>query len=260
MKSFGQKLSGSVAACIMLVALASMAWAQLATPPLTGRVVDAADLIDAAQETALTERLAAHEAATGEQIVVATLPSLEGDALEDVSLRFARDWGIGQADFNNGALLLVAQAERKIRIEVGYGLEGRLTDIQSGLIIRETMVPRFRAADFAGGIIAGTDAILSVLGGTRLQTEPSVTFDEVGIDPGSLLFFLMTGLFFVGPAIASLFRPPLTDEQKKRRKRRRRTGWMIGGGGLGGRGGGFGGGGFSGGGGGFGGGGASGGW
>ncbi len=255
-------LAKPFAVCILLIALAGVSLAQLATPELTGRVVDNAGLLDAAQETALTDRLGAHETATGEQIVVVTLPSLEGDVLENVSLRLAREWGIGQADFNNGALLLVAQAERKIRIEVGYGLEGRLTDIQSGLIIRETIVPRFRGGDFAGGITAGVEAILGVLGGTPLRTEPSVGFDEIGVDPGSLIFFLMIALFFFGPSIAALFRPPLTEEQKKKqRKRRRRNGWLIGSGGFGGRSsGGFGGGGFSGGGGGFGGGGASGGW
>ncbi len=258
MTRFPVKFLSAIAIATLAIGLA---WAQLATPPLTGRVVDNAGLLDAAQENVLTDRLAAHEASTGEQVVVVTLPSLEGDVLEDVSLRLARDWGIGQADFDNGALLLVAQAERQIRIEVGYGLEGRLTDIQSGLIIRETMVPRFRTGDFAGGISAGVDAVLGVLGGTRLNPAPSVSFDEVGIDPGSLIFFLLFGLFFVGPSIASLFRPPLTQEQKKKQRRRRRgRGWLIGGAGLGGRGGGFGGGGFSGGGGGFGGGGASGGW
>ncbi len=255
-------LAKSIAVCMLLIALVGVAFAQLATPELTGRVVDNAELLDSAQEAALIDRLAAHETATGEQIVVVTLPSLEGDALEDVSLRFAREWGIGQADFNNGALLLVAQGERKIRIEVGYGLEGRLTDIQSGLVIRETMVPRFRTGDFAGGITAGVEAMLGVLGGKPLETAPSGTFDELKVDPTSIIFFLIICLFFVGPVIASLFRPPLTEEQKKKqRKRRRRSGWLIGGSGMGGRSsGGFGGGGFSGGGGGFGGGGASGGW
>ncbi|MDQ8728117.1 TPM domain-containing protein [Bradyrhizobium sp. LHD-71] len=149
----------------VMVALAAVAAHALTFPPLTGRVVDDAGILDAQTKQALTDKLAAVEAKTGQQIVVVTLKSLEGTSIEDYGYQLGRAWGIGQKDKNNGALLIVAPNERKVRIEVGYGLEGTLTDAISQLIIQNGILPRFRAGDFAGGITRGVDDMVQVASG-----------------------------------------------------------------------------------------------
>ncbi|MFG1348739.1 TPM domain-containing protein [Xanthobacter autotrophicus] len=149
---------------IALVLLAGApAWAELTFPALTGRVVDAAHVLDAGTLAALDARLAAQEAKATDQVVVATVPSLQGTSVEDYANRLFRFWQIGQAKKNNGVLLLVAPTDRKVRIEVGYGLEGILTDAVASTIIRNAIVPAFKAGDMAGGIVKGTDAILEIL-------------------------------------------------------------------------------------------------
>ncbi|MCG5236198.1 TPM domain-containing protein [Xanthobacter oligotrophicus] len=137
--------------------------AELTFPPLTGRVVDAAHVLDAGTLATLDAKLAAQEAKATDQVVVATVPSLQGTSVEDYANRLFRFWQIGQAKKNNGVLLLVAPTDRKVRIEVGYGLEGILTDAVSSTIIRNAIVPAFKAGDMAGGIVKGTDAILEIL-------------------------------------------------------------------------------------------------
>jgi uncharacterized protein len=134
-------------------------------PTLTGRVVDEAGILDQATQTALTDKLAALEAKTTDQLVVVTLKSLQGTSIEDFGVQLGRRWQIGQKDKNNGVLLIVAPNERKVRIEVGYGLEGTLTDAVSRLIIENAIIPRFRANDFPGGINRGVDDIIQVLTG-----------------------------------------------------------------------------------------------
>ena len=139
--------------------------AALDFPLLGGRVVDQAGILDQATRAALTEKLAALEAKTTDQLVVVTLKSLQGTSIEEFGVALGRRWQVGQKDKNNGALLIVAPNERKVRIEVGYGLEGALTDAVTRLIIENAIVPRFRAGDFAGGITRGVDDIVSVLTG-----------------------------------------------------------------------------------------------
>jgi uncharacterized protein len=134
-------------------------------PALSGRVVDEANILDSQTRAALTEKLAALEAKTTDQLVVVTLKSLQGTSIEDFGVQLGRHWQIGQKDKNNGVLLIVAPNERKVRLEVGYGLEGALTDAVSRLIIENAITPRFRTGDFAGGITRGVDDITSVLSG-----------------------------------------------------------------------------------------------
>jgi uncharacterized protein len=141
----------------------------LELPALSGRVVDEAGILDPATRAALTDKLAALEAKTSDQLVVVTLKSLQGTAIEDFGVQLGRNWRIGQKDKNNGVLLIVAPNERKVRIEVGYGLEGELTDAVSRLIIENAIVPRFRANDYAGGINRGVDDIISVLTGDAAE-------------------------------------------------------------------------------------------
>ena len=159
-------LAGTGAGCLMLLALVLTAGAQsLKFPELSGRVVDQANILDASTKAALTEKLRALEERTTNQLVVVTLASLQGTSIEDYGYQLGRQWHIGQKDKNNGALLIVAPNERKVRIEVGYGLEGSLTDAVTKLIIENSILPRFRANDFAGGITRGTDDIVAVLSG-----------------------------------------------------------------------------------------------
>lgn len=261
--------------------------AQPQFPELTGRVVDNADILSPEAEAALTAKLEALETQSQRQLVVATVPDLQGYDISDYGYQLGRAWGLGDATRNDGALLLVAPNERKVRIEVGYGLEGYLTDALSALIIQNAILPEFREGDFAGGIAAGTDAII-----TQLQLPPEEAAQvaaaasearqsDGGFPIGVLIWLAFMFFFFILPLLAG---------RRRRRKYRSKgdgpwgsrgrgvgdtardiilwevgsailRGAMSGGDSDGWGGGGFGGGGgFSGGGGSFGGGGASGGW
>lgn len=240
---------------VLLLACTLNAHAQPAFPELSGRVVDRGELLDSQAESRLTQMLAAHEQASTEQVVVVTLPDLQGYAIEEYGYQLGRHWGIGQQGEDNGALLIVALEEREIRIEVGYGLEGRLTDAQSSAIISQIISPAFRQGEFARGIVEGAQAIIQVLGGQPLEARAApANAGERQEGPMSLLFFVM---FIIVMGIV---------RGGGRGGRGGRGGLLAGAllgaalGGRGGSGGGFGGGGFGGGGGGFGGGGASGGW
>jgi uncharacterized protein len=164
--------------------------AALDVPPLTGRIVDAAHLLPTDLAVSLSAELAAHEARTGNQVALLTLPSLEGEPLEEFSHRVATTWKLGQKGTDNGVLVLVVPGDRKVRIEVGYGLEGTLTDAKSSRIIREEMAPRFRDGDFAGGIAAGLRAVLGTIEGT--YTPPARKRGTAGSTVGG-----SWGIFFV---------------------------------------------------------------
>ncbi|MFJ7793210.1 TPM domain-containing protein [Pseudomonas sp. NPDC096950] len=243
---------------LLLWVVAITAQAELKFPPLTGRVVDNAQMIEPAVREQLTQQLQAHETATGEQLVVVTLPDLQGTDIADFGYQLGRAWGIGQKDKNNGALLIVARDERKLRIEVGYGLEDRLTDAQSSVIINQVITPAFKTGNFSKGISDGVAAMLVVLGGSSLD-EPSTVYEPRGDEdsdfvsrhPGVFIFLVM--LF-----ILTIFVLQMLGILPAGRGGSGGSSGGFGGGGFGGGGGG--GGGFSGGGGSFGGGGSSGGW
>ena len=273
---------------------AASAW-PLDVPPLTGRVVDLAHVLPPDVATSLTHDLEAHETKTSNQVAVLILPSLEGEPLESFSHRVGTTWKLGQKGTDNGVLLLIALRERKVRIEVGYGLEGTLTDLRSAHIIRQEIVPRFRSGDLPGGIAAGVQAILDTIEGTYKADEVLPGHDRSGQEPtafeyviigivvgtlagivlshglqrtraliGSLLAFLVAQFASVGLGLAAagitafLLWLMLQANRGGGRRGGRGDGIVIGPGeGFGGS---FGGGGFSGGGGSFGGGGASGGW
>ena len=137
----------------------------LTFPALTGRVVDEAGLLGATDRAALTDSLASLEAKTTDQLVIVTLKSLQGTSIEDYGYQLGRRWQIGQKDKNTGALLIVAATERKVRIEVGYGLEGALTDALTKYIIETSILPRFKVGDLPGGIKLGAAQIIQVLSG-----------------------------------------------------------------------------------------------
>lgn len=236
---------------ILIGVLALAADAAPEFPRLTGRVVDQASMISPRAERQLTEMSAAHENATGNQLVVVTVPDLQGGTIEQYGYQLGRHWGIGQEKENNGVLLIVAQAERKIRIEVGYGLEGQLTDAISSNIISTVISPNFKRARFDQGLVDGSAAIIAALGGEyKMRDVPQSRDKKVSPFWG---FLMMIAIFWILPSMfgrGGIFKWILLGSLLGGHRGR--------GGGFGG--GGFGGGGFSGGGGSFGGGGASGGW
>ena len=132
-------------------------------PPLSGRVVDAANILSPATEAALTAKLASLEAQSQRQVVVATIADLGGNDVADYGYRLGRAWGIGGKDRNDGVILLIAPNDHRVTIQVGYGLEPVLTDALSARIIRDVITPRFKAGDFDGGVTAGVDAIATQL-------------------------------------------------------------------------------------------------
>ena len=167
-------------------------------PFLTGRVNDTAGMLSEATITELEQLLKSHEDSTSNQIVVLTVPDLEGKVLEEFSLKVAETWALGQADKDNGVLLLIARNDRKVRIEVGSGLEGDLTDATSGIIIRREIVPRFKDGDFDGGVREGTKAIVAAIQGAYAQDEvSSADEDMIGRLGGGLVFILVVGIFTV---------------------------------------------------------------
>ena len=164
---FNRPVSDRFAAIIgiALLAMVAMLFSAFAAdlPALTGRVVDNANIIDATTEAALTQKLADFEKKGSDQIVVATISSLDGEEIEPYANRLFRFWKLGQGGENNGVLLLVAKNDRKMRIEVGYGLEGELTNQHATRIIEDDMVPAFRAGDFAAGISKAVDDMIIVI-------------------------------------------------------------------------------------------------
>lgn len=247
-------LLAAIAAAATLASLP--AFAELSFPRFTGYVVDQANVIPADAERALTDRLKAFQDKSGHQFAVATVPSLQGDSVEDFANRMFRDWKLGDAQRNDGALLLVAPNERKVRIEVGYGLEGDLTDAVSRLIIENAILPRFKAGDIPGGIARGADDVMAVFSGQAEDYKARAA----AVDKAAEETSLASTVFMIGFWLLFAY---ILWRAVRGGGGRRRSGmpWIIGGPGAGGWSGGGGGGGWSGGGGGSsGGGGASGGW
>jgi uncharacterized protein len=252
-------------ALLLLVLLAAPAAAALRIPPPPDRRInDYAGALSPADRDRLEQALIAREATSRNQVVVAIFRSLEGESLEDYSIRLAQAWRIGQKGLDNGVIFLVFLDDRKMRIEVGYGLEGTLTDAVSSSILRDVVAPRFRAGQVSDGIGAGLDAIDRAIAGTYVRPPDA----GKGRRQGDIGWRELLALLFVFFLIVAL----VTNRMQQAALRRRgwtggSTGWggpFIGGGGFGGGGwgggGGSSGGGFSGGGGSFGGGGSSGSW
>jgi uncharacterized protein len=185
---------------------AGLALAALTFPPLTGRVVDQANVLSAAEREKLTAKLADLEQKSGIQLVVATISSLQDQDIEPYANELFRTWKLGEKTKNNGVLLLVAPKERRVRIEVGYGLEGTLTDALSKIIIANAIAPRFKAGDFDGGIARGVDDIITVLttDAEEWEKKPSLRLDAQPVPEWvrwllmALLIAVLTG-FIVSP-------------------------------------------------------------
>jgi uncharacterized protein len=250
----------------LLLGLALLLWtgpafpAEPVFPALSGRVVDEANLLESSERAELDSDLKALEAKSTDQLVVVTIPSLQGYPIEDFGYQLGRHWGIGTKQLNNGVLLIVAPNERKVRIEVGRGLEPILTDALSKIIIETAILPHFRSGDYAGGIKEGVRQIGLVLTGDTAELEQRAKARHDADDPAinwvMAVFWTLIILWFIWLMWRSARQPALGG---------RRSGPIFipgpgWGGSSGGSWGGSGGGGFSGGGGSFGGGGASGGW
>jgi uncharacterized protein len=264
----------TLALAIAFAFIATLAHAAPKFPALTGRVVDDAHILSADTQAQLTSELEGLETKTGRQVVVVTLPDLQGYSIEDYGYQLGRTWAIGHKGQNDGVLFIVAPTERKVRIEVGYGLEPVLTDALSSVILQEKVLPKFRAKDMQGGVVDGTRAIIQQL--SLPDAEAKAQVDRAATTPArhghrGSPFGAIIGMFFMFWIITAVLGAlggrrrgggmggawwllPLLLSSSQRR------GDWGGGGGWGGGSWGGGGGGFSGGGGSFGGGGSSGGW
>ncbi len=266
--------SSFIRAALIVAFVASSALALDIPPPPTRWFTDPAGLLSASDAEALNSKLQAFEQQSGAQFIIYVFPSLESEAMEDFTIRAAERWKVGNRKYDNGLILFVFVQDKKLRIEVGYGLEGSVTDAISSRVIRDVIAPRFQQGDWAGGLSAGADAIIARITTGEAPVEPvagrRTAADEIGtrdIPPFFILLIVLFVFFVLVPALTG-----------GRRGRGRAGGcggclWpalFLGGGGRGGftighgrggwgGGGGFGGG-FGGGGGSFGGGGASGGW
>lgn len=252
------------ALCLLLVLLGGDVFASDSLPPKPADYVDdTAGILSADTRSALVQRLAQFERDTSEQILVATFPKVPDDyAMEDFTQRTAEAWGVGQKARDNGAVFFIFPMDHKMRIEVGYGLEGAIPDATAKSILDSIVRPAFRSGDFDGGVARGVDAILQAAQGEYKGTGRTVAEREGG-DSGLPILLIIFGIAVVTAVIRKSSRLPGGWDYTGRGARRRRNIFWGGGGGWSSGGGGgsdFGGGGFSGGGGSFGGGGASGGW
>jgi uncharacterized protein len=240
----------------LAIAVTVLLWVSLPSlavsyPALTGRVVDQANIIPTATRDIIEPKLAELESRSGIQFVVATVKSLEGEEIEVYSNELFRTWRLGEKTKNNGVLLLVAPNEHRVRIEVGYGLEGTLTDALSKVIITNAIAPRFKAGDFGDGISRGVDDIITVLttDSSEWQQRPELRLDgQPGSDPVSWVLIVgligLATLLIVSPSFRWFFLSFVLSAAISGSSRR--GGFSSGGGGFSGGGGSSGGGGASG--------------
>jgi uncharacterized protein len=181
-----------VALALLLAAASALA---LAVPRLEGRVNDYGDMLSPGAKSRLNVLLEDLERRDSTQIVVLTIPSLEGEDIEGFSIRVAEQWKIGHKGLDNGAILLISRADRSVRIEVGYGLEGKLTDLQAGRIISNAIVPEFRAGRFDQGVINGVSTMIDIVRGEYTASQKPASGERRGSLPVSLpvlvIFFIM---------------------------------------------------------------------
>lgn len=185
--------------CAVMLFAPGILWAnEVAVPPLTAQVVDTTGTLSTVQQAALIQKLQAFETSKGSQIAVLLVQTTQPETIEQYALRVAENWKIGRKNVDDGAILVVALQDRALRIEVGYGLEGALTDITSKRIIEEIIVPQFRQGDFAGGVVAGVDQMIKVIEGEPLpepvakrSADSSNTIEDIA----PLLFM---GTIFIG--------------------------------------------------------------
>jgi len=189
----------------LMLCWAFTALADVAVPPLTGRVVDQTGTLSSSDVAALTQTLKDLEARKGSQVAVLIVPTTAPETIEQYSIRVAEAWKVGRRKIDDGALLVVAKDDHKLRIEVGYGLEGALTDVTARRIIDEIITPKFRSGDFAGGISAGVDRIIGVIDGEPLPAPKRQQDYGSSSNLEGLFPFAIFGIFVVGGILRSIF-------------------------------------------------------
>jgi uncharacterized protein len=190
----------------LLLCWAGAALALVAVPPLSGRVVDQTGTLTTGDVASLTQTLRDLETRKGSQVAVLIVPTTDGEAIEQYALRVAEAWKIGRKKIDDGALLVIAKNDRKLRIEVGYGLEGALTDATTKRIIAEDITPKFKTGDFGGGVAAGVDKMVRIVNGEKLpEPEPPHWQDSQSFDPEALFNpFLIIPAILLGGMLRSL--------------------------------------------------------
>ena len=185
----------------LLLCWASVALALVAVPPLVGRVVDQTGTLTSGDIASLNQTIRSFEARKGSQIAVLVVPTTDGEAIEQFSLRVAEAWKIGRKKIDDGAVLVIAKNDRHLRIEVGYGLEGALTDVTTKRIIDEEITPKFKSGDFAGGVSAGLNKMIRIIDGEKLpEPEPPHWQHQTGLFDVDAMFnpFLLIPVFLFG--------------------------------------------------------------
>ena len=205
-----KRLAGLIGLLFALLWLPGFAAAAPQFPELTGRVVDEAHVLSPEVQSDLSAKLAALEQKTSRQLVVVTLPTLGDYDIEDYGVQLLRHWGIGQKGLNNGALFIIVPSAHKVRIEIGYGLEGQMTDALSSVILQRAVLPKFKAGDIQGGVVAGTDALVEQLGldpstaearaadAAQAQAEAPVRHHRnplAGLIPVIIIFLVFSSIF-----------------------------------------------------------------
>ena len=194
-RSAVKALLATLLACFAAIWFVVIALADVAVPQLTGRVVDQTGTLSSSDIASLTQKLKDLETRKGSQVAVLIVPTTQPETIEQFSIRVAEAWKIGRKKIDDGALLVIAKNDRKLRIEVGYGLEGSLTDVTARRIIDEIITPKFHAGDFAGGIDAGVDRIIGVIDGETLPVPQPQASHGSDIDFDSISSFAPVALF-----------------------------------------------------------------
>lgn len=201
---------GLAAAGAAVLLFAAVAAAEVAVPPLESRVTDLTGTLSAPQVRTLEERLREFERRKGSQIVVLILPSTAPETIEQYSIRVADAWKVGRAKIGDGVILIVAKNDRRLRLEVGRGLEGAIPDAIAKRVVSDVIAPHFRSGDFYAGIAAGTEAVMKIIEGEPLPAARVQGSPPVGRgDYGGLFFALLVGLFFLGGVLPRLLGRPL---------------------------------------------------
>lgn len=194
---------------LLLFCCGAPAFADVAVPALTGRVVDQTGTLSSSAQADLSRTLADFEARKGSQIAVLIVPTTQPESIEQFSIRVAEAWKIGRSKVDDGAILVVAKNDRKLRIEVGYGLEGALTDATTKRIIDEIIAPRFKSGDFAGGITAGAERMMKIIDGEPLPAPAAKSEWRGNSDAFEQMFeyapFFLFGALFVGGLLRAFF-------------------------------------------------------
>lgn len=200
----GRQLRSLLIAALLLVPM--LVLADVAVPPLKARVTDLTGTLDAAQKSALEQKLAAFEAKKGAQVAVLMLPTTQPETIEQYAVRVEETWKLGRKGVDDGVLLVIAKEDRKLRIEVGYGLEGVLPDAVAKRIIADDIAPRFKQGDFYGGVTAGVERITRVIDGEALPPPKAAPAQQRGGDNWNNLFVIgFVVVFVVGGILRAIF-------------------------------------------------------